>query len=855
MADTSFSTRFGKPRAYSPEPGAIAVSVPRYRDQPARGTADEEFLTLARQRFHTVADSESQMRTEQIIDQRFMASEQWPDVVKADRDQDGRPCLTINRLPVFKSQVTNQQRQAKPSIQINPVDSRSDPKTAEVLQGIIRHIENQSYADIAYDTACDSQVTIGRGYFRVVVEWDEVNPWQQNIRIKRIRNPFSVYFDPSCHEFDYSDARYAFIIEDIPKDEFVKKYGIDPRQSVDLFAMQGDRSSDWMPEGKVRVAEYFYIEEETEKIALLSNGEQFTAKQLDDPDMQAFMQEIGVTVVRTRTRTVRKVKWVKMTGSVVLERREWPGRWIPIIPVLGVELDINGKIDLRGMVRDARDPQRMYNYWVSAETEAIALAPKTPFIGAEGQFEGHESKWKLANRRNFAYLEYKIKTAANEVVPPPARQVLEPPIAAIVAATKQADNDLKAVTGFYDASLGEQGPEQSGKAILARQRQGDMSNSHWVDNLVRALRALGRQLIDLIPKIYDTPRVMRILGIDNQPLTVMIHSGMPDQVPSVDDGLEQGIQGIYDLSVGQFDVTVSVGPSIQSRRVEAVEAMTAFIQAFPAAAPVIGDVLADNMDWPGANIVAKRLRKMVPPEVLESDNSQLPPEAQAQINALQQQLQQTQQALQQAGQIIQTKQVENESRERIAQLQSQTQTAIAQLNLQLQAAKLQSDHGIAAQQLQSDREMQGAKLGVEMQKAQLDHQKQQASTLATIAKAHADTQKAQTDGLKVQADIHKVTVDASTKQAEIPIKAASVQNDRFATMVDSQTKVAMQQSQQEHEMEMLRAEQSFEARQAAVQREHDGEIETQRMKTTKEVAKAKVSKPNMARRAKTPGGK
>ncbi len=742
MADT---TRFGTPRAYSPEPGMVAVSMPKYRDQPARGTADEEFLVLARKRFHTVADTEAHMRSEQIIDQRFMASEQWPDTVKADRDQDGRPCLTINRLPVFKSQVTNQQRQAKPAIQINPVDSKSDPKTAEVLQGIIRHIENQSYADIAYDTACDAQVTIGRGYFRVVVEWDDLDPWQQNIRIKRIRNPFAVYFDPACHEFDYSDARYAFIIEDVPKDEFVAKYGIDPR-GHELFAMQGDRSSEWMPEGKVRVAEYFYVEEDSEKISLLSNGEQFTDAELKDPELAAFMAEVNVTVVRSRSRTIRKVKWVKMTGSMVLERREWPGQWIPIIPVLGVELDINGKIDLRGMVRDARDPQRMYNYWVSAETEAIALAPKTPFIGAEGQFEGHENKWKLANRRNFAYLEYKIKTAANELVPPPQRQVLEPPIAAIVAATKQADNDLKAVTGFYDASLGERGPEQSGKAILARQRQGDMSNSHWVDNLVRSLRSLGRQLIDLIPKIYDTPRVLRILGLDNQQRMVMVHSGMPEQVPAIDEGLEEGIQGVYDLSVGKFDVTVSVGPSIASRRAEAVEAMSAFITAFPAAAPVIGDVLAENMDWPGATVVAKRLRKMVPPEVLETEGgADFPPEAQAQISAMKQQLEMLTQQLQQAAQMIQTKQVEQEGKERIATMQAQTTLQVEQIRTQLKQMELQMRGSIEGAKLQQDQAIESAKLVVEVEKGGHEVEKARASTLATIAKARSEEQRTQTD--------------------------------------------------------------------------------------------------------------
>ena len=661
-------------------------------------------------------------------DQRFRDADQWPANIKADRDSDQRPCLTINRLPIFIRQVTNQQRQSRPAIQINPVDSSSDPDTAEVIQGIVRHIETQSNADVAYDTACDHQVTIGRGFIRIVIDWSDVNPWEQEIRIKRVRNPFTIYFDPACQEVDYRDARFAFVVEDVPRDEFIRLYGSDAATNQMLFQSIGDRSGDWYPEGKVRIAEYFYVEIEEERVSLLSNGEQMSSATLANPDVKEFLADTGVTILRTRTIKKQTVKWAKITGSAVLEEGEWPGRWIPIVPVLGDEIDMNGEVDLKGMVRDAKDPQRMYNYWVSAETEMIALAPRAPFIGYEGQFAGHEEQWKLANRRNYPYLEAKPVSLNGQLAPLPQRNVAEPPIMALVAATRQSDNDLKAVTGFYDASLGEQGPESSGKAILARQKQGDISNINWLDNLGRAIRSVGRQIVDLIPKVYDTPRVMRIIGIDQQSKTVLVgpQAALPSSPEEATDRkLPEGLAGIYALDVGQYDVTTTVGPSYQSRRQEAVASMTAFIGAFPAAAPLLGDVLAESMDWPGAKIVAERLKKMLPPGIQDKKpgEPEVPPEVQQQMQQMAEMLKKSAAAIDEMKQIIETKQIEAqakersdtrqiEARERLAMIEAQKDMAIAALGSKTDAAiemakqqrtefatKLAQDHDVGLQAL------------------------------------------------------------------------------------------------------------------------------------------------------------
>lgn len=766
----------------NPERGMVGASVPLSSALVQRPTETNahEFLATARKRFLLTSQVEAKLREKMRDDQRFRDADQWPANVRAERESDQRPCLTVNRLPVFIRQVTNQQRQSKPAIQINPVDSGSDPETAEVLQGIIRHIEVQSQADVAYDTACDHQVTMGRGFVRIVVEWSEINPWEQEIRIKRIRNPFTVYFDPACQEVDYRDARFAFVVEDIPRDAFVARYGAAAATNSMIFQSIGDRSGDWYPEGKIRVAEYFYVDVTTEKVSLLSNGEQMTSAQLADPDVRQFMNDTGVTITRSRTIEKRTVKWAKITGSAILEQADWPGRWIPIVPVLGDEIDLNGELDLKGMVRDAKDPQRMYNYWNSAQTEMIALSPRAPFIGYEGQFEGHEDQWKLANRRNFPYLQTKPMTIGGQPAPHPQRNAVEPPIAALVAAIRQSDNDLKAVTGFYDASLGEQGPESSGRAILARQKQGDIANINWLDNLGRAIRAVGRICLDLIPKIYDTPRVMRILGLDEQPMMVKVGTkeALPNDKPTEDE-LQQGIHGIYALDVGRYDVTVSVGPSYQSRRQEAVEAMTSFIQAFPAAAPMIGDVLAESMDWPGATVIAGRLKKMLPPQLQDKEPGaeEIPAEAQQQISQMGQMLDQFKQAMTEMQKVIDGKQIEAQSREKIAMINAQKDMAIAALESKTDAAV-----ALAGQQMtqfaatlaaDSERQKQEAEHahGRLIKGAELDHQRTlKGAELADTARTHA---------VDTRVNLVKHAVDTGVKREQI--QAAKVAKSKAAT--------------------------------------------------------------------------
>ena len=686
----------------------------------ARQNEVESFLTLAKDRFHTIVDAESALRQHMLEDLEFRASEQWPNNVRTMREQDNRPCLTVNRMPTFIRQVTNNQRISRPAIEVSPTGDVADEAVAEVIQGVVRHIETKSDADVAYTTAGEHQCTMGRGYIRVVTDYidDDSFSLDQEIKIARVANPFSVYMDPNSQQPDGSDARYAFVVEDLPLTEYQNRYPDSALAGLSGFTSTGNDEQEWMPEGNIRVAEYFYVEEVREAMVLLllPDGSRVREKRSSLSGTEAKDLPSGVTIVAERETTTRRVRWALINAVEILEGNEdlssgaeWPGKYLPLVPVTGDEININGVKDYRGIVRDAKDPQRMYNYWVSAQTEMIALAPRAPFIAAEGQMEGHEHKWNTANIRNYPYLEYKPKTVSGQLAPPPQRQSWEPPIQAMTAAIMQSDQDLKATGGFNDASLGVRGPQESGKAIRSRQQQDEMANSHYLDNLARAVRQVGRIVVDLLPKIYDTARVMRINGLDEQVKNVMVFAGAQNQPTG--DQMEQippGVEGMYDVGVGRYDVTVSVGPSFQTRRQDATDALTKFIQAYPAVFPQIGDLLAENMDWPGSKKVAARLRKLLPPELQDAPNPEnMPPEVQAKLQQLEQQLQQVTQAYEQAQQALATDQAKQQAQVEIKRqdiaADAASQERDLQAKIQLEGLKQEGENARALAKIEQQR--------------------------------------------------------------------------------------------------------------------------------------------------------
>lgn len=648
----------------------------------------QAILSEGRARFKMSADTETPLRARMLDDKLFRAGEHWPAHVKAQRQGDKRTILTIDRVGHPIRLVTNQQRESGPAIQIKPVDDQADPKTAEILQGQVRAIEHDSHADVAYDTAFEDAVVMGRGYFRVLTEYER-GSFNQVIKIKRIRNPFTVYMDPSAQEVDYSDAKYGFIVEDLTAEEFRRQYPKAELVSLEDFKSIGDQTQYWVSGQKIRVAEYFYVDYRERRLWLMSDESVlFDDDPLDQPKMAALAAkgivpavDPGTNLPVSRTEKVPFVRWVKMSGAEILKETIWLGEWIPIVPVLGDEIDLGtGEVDLRGIVRDAKDPNRMFDYWVSAVTEEVALANKVPIVGAVGQFKTHRAKWAEANNKHFAYLEYDPVEVGGKMAPPPSRMasVDGTTVAAMVQLIAQADNAIKATTKFYDASLAQKGPQESGRAIAQRQQQDLIGNAHYIDNLSRALWHLGRILLDLMPKIYNRARVIRITGTDDKSKTVKINQKYQN---------EAGEEVYYDYSKGKYDVVVAMGKSYLARRQEAAEAMAELVKAFPNLMAIAGDLFVSMLDFPDAVKIAERLKKALPPQLQEQDDKEpVPAHAQAKIAALSEQHEILTKLVNDFEERERTKKLELASKEMIAGLQESTKAAIALTKLEAESA-------------------------------------------------------------------------------------------------------------------------------------------------------------------------
>ena len=552
--------------------------------------ADERILAQARADFARAREAGREDRQAAAEDLRFARlGEQWPEAIRRAREQEGRPCLTLNRLPAFIRQVVNEARQNRPAISCHPVDSAADPATAEVLNGLIRNIEQSSDADVAYDTALDFAVTCGFGVLRIVARPSEGGSEDLDLAIERVADPFSVWGDPDSLAADSSDWDVAFVTRQMDRRAFAARWP--QAEAVDFE--EEDPAGAGGPRreagGQVRLVEFWRREAVERSLITLSDGQEMEAEVFEA--RRPFLEAAGLAPVGP-PRTAPGVRVVQriLSGAAVLETVDWPGRFIPLVPVYGEEIRVDGRRRLRGLVRDARDAQRMFNYWRTTSTELVALAPKAPFIGRKGAFDTDQAKWASANSQTHAFIEY-------DGPEPPQRQ----PFAGVPAGALQealnAADDLKSIMGLHDASLGARSNETSGKAILARQREGDVSTFHYIDNLSRAIRHAGRVLIDLIPRVYSTQRMVRILGPDGAPALVQVN------------GAEGGGGRVFDLGVGRYDLTVRAGPSFASRREEAASQMIELIRAYPPAAPLIGDLLARNLDWPGADEVARRLAR------------------------------------------------------------------------------------------------------------------------------------------------------------------------------------------------------------------------------------------------------
>lgn len=656
-------------------------------DQNPRPTEGSErtrkFLALAHERFKMAEEAESDWRKDALEDFQFYAGDQWPADLKTMRSGQRKPILTINRLKQFKRIITNEQRQQRPAIQVNPCGDGSTVDTAQIQQGIVRHVEVGSEAEVAYDMGFESMVIGGLGYIGLSTKYASDKSFSQEIRIDPKRNPFMIYYDPNCRVPDGSDARFAFEIDDMTPEAFRQAYPQAAVASLESFGSIGDKAKDWLSKDHVRVASYFHVEDEQQTIYQLADG--------------SIVSELqpGQEAIKSRKVKVPQVKCAKITALDIMEEADVVFNSIPLIPITGEDIDINGKRHLAGMVRDAKEPQRAFNYFESAKAEAVGLAPKAPFTAYEEVIEGHEEEWRNANTTNYSVLLGKAIYTEGGLLPLPVRNTAEPPIQAMAMLSAGAAANLQAVTGINDANLGQHRQDESGKAVLARQKQGDIGTLHYSDNLSRSLRRLGRMIIAAIPKVYDVPTIMRIGKADGTFDHVITHMGA-DQTEAAQQLQAQNpaIAKLFDLSVGTYDVSIAVGPSYQTKRQEAVASITALIGAAPQLIPIVGDLLVGNMDWNNAPEIAKRLKKLVPPNVLDDENGDPAVEAQqaaAKAQQMEQQIQMLTQALHQAAEEIKTKKLEQDTKLQVAQMDNATRLAIAEITTKAQEPKLRAE--------------------------------------------------------------------------------------------------------------------------------------------------------------------
>lgn len=662
------------------------AAVLKDEDKLADGTDKDALIKEAKAYLELCIKVDGGNRDEALDDLRKLAGDHWDDKDKRQRQLDRRPCLTINKLPTFLHQVTNDQRQNVPSIKVSPVDSNADIETAETIQGLIRHIEYSSNADVAYDTAVNSAAAIGFGYFRLITDYCTPSSFDQDIRFQRIRNAFTVYLDPMSEEPDGSDQKRCMLTSKMARTDFKREYP-EADASNEGFALgAGDQSNvDWLGQDFVRVAEYYRIEYTAATAVQLTNGETGWKDELQS-------MPPGVAIKAERKSFRPKTMLYKITALDILESTEIKCKWIPVFPVYGDEIDLDGQVIRSGILRNAKDPSKMYDYWMTAATEEVAMRTRTPVVGAEGQFEGHEDEWEAANVSNVPYLEYKPTGLDGQLAPPPQRQPMIDIPQGVLTMAMHANDNIKATTGLFDSSLGALGNARSGTQERSQQRQGDMANFHFSDNLNRTVRHVGRCLISMLPGYYDAPRIVRIMGEDDtiKPAQINQPVAPEQQQPDPETGAIKTI--LNDLTVGEYDVTVSAGPSYSTLRQEAADSMIQFGKSWPKLMDVAGDKVVKAMDWPGATEIAERIKKTIPPNLLEGDDQDknapvvntpkgpIPVDQAAQmLEEMHQQIQAMGQQLQEAQAGITKAQIDAESRENVAKINAEAKADVAEL--------------------------------------------------------------------------------------------------------------------------------------------------------------------------------
>lgn len=661
-----------------------------------RKLTDAEQKRLA-DRWQMVCDREKDQRQAEINDLEFESGTHWDAAVKAEREKSGKPCLTIDLISGVVKQVTNQARSARPGIVVTPRGNGASKESAELWQAILRRIETNSNADYAYIWANQHQVKMGRGYWRILPfyleDYDEGGD-EQDAKILWIDNQHTVYLDPMRKEPDGCDAQWAILPEDMTESDYQARF---PKSALStggdqVFQSIGDAPPDWITKGKRRIAEYFEIQETSRTRHTLNDGSYVWDDLLERGPQQRVGGKFaqgepkladGQRILRTRPIKTKTVTWMLTNGVEALEETTIPGKYIPIVEVIGERRNINGKVDCRGMVRMAKDPQRMHNWNESETVTTIAIGTKSRWLAADDQIADYKDMWSTANRKNWDTLIY--KHIPN--VPPPQPIDREPPIQANVIASQRSAMQVRNILGYVDVSADEKrsgGDVISGKAINARKLQQEMQSSDYMDNLGRGIRLTAKILYYMVRDLYDAPRLLKIKKLDDKEVDVVTHAG-PEQAQEAQQLMQQGqqVKHLIDLTSGDFDFSFSAGKSFQSQRQESVDAMAQLFSAAPELAQVGADIWVKNQDWPGAIELAARLKKMNP-AAQGDDQQNIPPQVQQRLQQLDQYAQMAHEQIGQLNQMIESKKLELESKEKIAADDNLTKIQIAQMQLGVQ---------------------------------------------------------------------------------------------------------------------------------------------------------------------------
>jgi hypothetical protein len=689
----------------------------------------EDFLATARKRFAAAAEDEKELRRKFISDLKFASpdgDDQWDPQLKMQREQAGRPAMSFPRCHTFVAQVSNEARQNKPQVKFAPRRD-ADEDTAEVYEGLARYIQYTSDAQVAYETAIEYSAGGSFGYYRFLTDYCDDESDDLELRVVPVLDPLTVYgvLVPACFN---RKVPFAFVIEDMTKEEFKRVYPDAEMTSIPWREVEKSGEG-WVGSESVRIAEYWWVEEKR---------------------------------VKGQRRPTRVVKCCKTNGFEVLpgedgesSETEWPGSTIPIIPVLGKQMIIEGKPRLTSIVTPQKSAQQLINYSKSRIAETLSVAPISPFMVAEGQIDGYEKEWSTLNRESRPFLRYKMVDVAGRPLPPPERNTFEPPIQALSAFVMQEIDDMKATTGIFDASLGNQANETSGQAIMRRQEQANLSTMHFMDNLERSFKQAGDLIAEIIPKIYDGEREIEILGEDESPKVVTINKPYTD---------ESGKNRHYDLTKGKYSLVVTVGKAYGSKRAESFDTISQVVQTSPNMFPMIADILFRNSDMAGATELADRFHKMLPPGLQQDENNPIPPEAQAAVAQAQQQVQLLQGELQKLQFERQAKVAESQGKMQQIALQHQSDMALEDKKLQTQIAVAEIQ---TKAQILTEREQALAKLEAQFHDQAHDVAKQ----------THEHT--------------HEAAMDAQNKRHEVAMAAAGAAQQQSLAVHGAQVKSAL----------------------------------------------------------------